>query len=137
VQLADHNLLPSEQLGVVGHDSVRGYDERVANGSEGELLSAELRSPAFSLLGTSVSEMLDDSAADQAQLLAFWDYGQVRDKQANPSSPNGIHLSSIGVGARYSISRYLDLRLDYGHQIIPLPGANLGNAVHVSLTVGY
>jgi hypothetical protein len=33
--------LPSEQLGAGGVDSVRGYDERTADGSEGELVTAE------------------------------------------------------------------------------------------------
>ena len=50
-QWANGNLLPSEQLGAGGEDSVRGYDTRIANGSEGYLLSQELRSPPFSPTG--------------------------------------------------------------------------------------
>ena len=47
-QLASTELLPSEQLGTGGTDSVRGYDPRVINGSQGVLASTELRSPCFS-----------------------------------------------------------------------------------------
>ena len=49
-QLASAELLPSEQLGAGGSDSVRGYNTRTVNGSQGALLSLELRSPSYSPL---------------------------------------------------------------------------------------
>ena len=136
-QMADHNLLPSEELGAGGHDTVRGYDERSANGSEGILLSQELRSPSFHLIAPNVMA-LPDGVTDQAQLLAFWDYASVREHQVTPGSPSSFELSSMGAGIRYSLSRYVDLRADYGDQLLRLPGAKkLGQVLHVSLTAGF
>ena len=133
-QDSDSNLLPSEQLGAGGHDSVRGYDERAAEGSLGVLLSEELRMPAFAIFGN----WLPPELGDQAQLLAFWDYGSVRDRQFTPGTPRSIQLSSLGLGVRYTVSRFVDLRFDYGWQQLKLPGApTTGRAAHLSLTVGY
>lgn len=133
-QIATTNLLPSEQLGAGGHNSVRGYNERDGNGSVGFLVSQELRSPPFSLL----TGRLGSDVADQAQLLVFWDYASVRDAQFTPGALSSVKLSSLGVGARYAAARYLDLRLDYGLQQRRLPGrSDLGSLLQVALTVSY
>ena len=101
-------MLPSEQLGAGGSDSVRGYDTRVANGSQGFLLSQEFRSPSFSLLG----HPLPNRIADQAQLLVFFDYGDVHERPAAAGTPDHFVLAGTGAGLRYSVSRFVDLRLD-------------------------
>jgi hemolysin activation/secretion protein len=133
-QVATTNLLPSEQLGAGGHDTVRGYNERDANGSAGFLASQELRSPSFSLIGG----WLPGGIKDQAQLLVFWDYASVRDAQFTPGNLPSVKLSSLGAGARYTIGSYLDLRLDYGFQQRRLPGASsLGDLLQVAVTVSY
>ncbi|MEI9992949.1 MAG: ShlB/FhaC/HecB family hemolysin secretion/activation protein [Rhizomicrobium sp.] len=133
-QFASTELLPSEQLGAGGIDSVRGYEERAANGSDGYLASLELRGPTIAPLHD-----LGLSAADQLQPLAFWDYGNVSFKNAQASGPRAAELQSVGVGARYSVGRYLDVRFDYGWQIekLPVSGAGLGNLATVSVTLGY
>jgi hemolysin activation/secretion protein len=133
-QVATTNLLPSEQLGAGGHDSVRGYNERDANGSVGFLMSQELRSPPFSLL----KGWLPAGMADEAQLLAFWDYGSVRDAKFTPGAIPSIKLSSLGLGARYTVAQYLDFRIDYGFQQRRSPGASsLGGLLQAALTVSY
>jgi hemolysin activation/secretion protein len=132
-QESDHNLLPSEQLGAGGFDSVRGYDERAANGSLGLLLREELRTPPFSLM-----RVFSLSGADQTQLLTFWDYGSVRDKQIVPGATITTELQSVGVGMRYSIPRYFDMRLDYGWQLRHLPGEpELSQMAQLAITVSY
>ena len=50
VQVATGNLLASEQLGMGGYATARGYEEREGNGDQGWFVSNELRSPPFSLL---------------------------------------------------------------------------------------
>jgi hemolysin activation/secretion protein len=133
-QTSDRDLLPSEQLGAGGYDSVRGYDERVANGSQGLLLSEELRTPAFSLAKLVAGRAIDD----QAQLLAFWDYGSVREKQPVPGESTSVSLESVGMGMRYAITRYLDFRLDYGWQLRKLPGVAVrGQMGHIGITLSY
>ncbi len=133
-QIAGGELLPSEQLGAGGVDSVRGYDERSVSGSQGVLLSSELRSPALHLLG----HFADLGVDDQAQVLAFWDYGNVAYRNAQQNLSKSAELQSVGFGARYGIGRYLDARFDYGWQLERLPGAaNLGNLATVSVTLSY
>ncbi|MDB5739928.1 MAG: peptide transporter [Alphaproteobacteria bacterium] len=133
-QLASTELLPSEQLGAGGTDSVRGYDPRVINGSQGALVSTELRSPAFSPLHDFVTSEVTDSA----QLLAFYDYGYVAYKGPQQNQPDSSAIQSVGVGLRYGIGRYLDARFDYGWQLQTAPGASSrGNLAMVSVTMGY
>ncbi len=133
-QIAGGELLPSEQLGAGGVDSVRGYDERSASGSQGVLLSSELRSPAVHPLGNFANLGVDD----QAQVLAFWDYGDVAYRNLQQNLPKSAELQSIGFGARYGIGRYLDARFDYGWQLERVPGAaKLGNLATVSVTLSY
>jgi hemolysin activation/secretion protein len=121
-------------LGAGGHDTVRGYNERAANGSVGFLARQELRTPAFSL----VQGLLPEGTVDQAQLLAFWDYGSVRDAQYPAGTIPSTKLSSLGVGARYVVNRYVDFRMDYGFQQRRLPGASsLGQLLQAALTLSY
>lgn len=133
-QIAGTELMPSEQLGAGGVDSVRGYDPRVANGSQGVLFSTELRSTSLHPL----RDYTDLGIADDAQALIFWDYGAVSYKNLQPNLPKSTTLASAGVGARYSITNYLDARFDYGWQLRKLPGATKrGNLATVSITLSY
>jgi hemolysin activation/secretion protein len=133
-QVSDRNLIPSEQLGAGGFDSVRGYDERAANGSIGLLVTEELRTPPFrpaKFLGAT-------DFGEEAQFLAFWDYASVRERQIAPGSPSSVQLESVGLGLRYTIARYLDFRLDYGWQLRKLPGAaGRSQLGHLGATVSY
>lgn len=131
-QISDVELLPSEQLGAGGIDSVRGYDPRAVSGSNGMLISNELRSPAIAPLRMSGMD-IDDSL----QLLAFHDYGRVAYLNDQSNLSTQAELQSVGVGVRYNLGRYMDLRFDYGWQLERVPGApKLGNLAVVSVTVG-
>ncbi|HEY8949281.1 MAG TPA: ShlB/FhaC/HecB family hemolysin secretion/activation protein [Rhizomicrobium sp.] len=133
-QIAGSELLPSEQLGAGGVDSVRGYDPRVVNGSQGVLFSSELRSPPVHPL----RDFTDLGVEDQGQALIFWDYGDVSYKNDQMNLPKSATLASVGVGARYSIADYLDARFDYGWQLRKLPGATKhGNLATISVTLSY
>ncbi|NBS15149.1 MAG: ShlB/FhaC/HecB family hemolysin secretion/activation protein, partial [Verrucomicrobia bacterium] len=45
IQQADSNLMPSESFGIGGYDTVRGYDQRSANGDNAYLGNVEIRTP--------------------------------------------------------------------------------------------
>ena len=135
-QLSDGNLLPSEQLGAGGIESVRGYDERVANGAEGVIFSQEFRTPAFSLAKT-----FDGSTSawnDLTQLGVFWDYGSVFD---HGSAAQGVHpteLDSVGLGFHLLAGPDQNIRvdLDYGWGLRRLPGVpDYSQFGHVSVTI--
>ena len=115
VQFTDRNLLPSEQIGLGGYDTVRGYDEREADGDSGFLISSEVATPPFSL-GNLVGIA---GATDQFQLLGFVDYGGTSLHNPGPDDTNpNTNLLGIGPGIRYAISPYMSFRFDYGFQLI-------------------
>lgn len=111
-QIADDNLLTSEQLGLGGFDTIRGYTEREANGDEGFWLSTELRTPPLQ-----PARLLGLEAQDSLQLLTFFDYGMVSPHDALAGEDEHVILASAGVGLRYAISHILSLRYDYGWQL--------------------
>ena len=131
MQEADANLLPSEQLGLGGYDTVRGYDEREVNGDNGFLISTEVATPPVSLL-----QLFGVTAVkDQLQFLGFVDYGgtglyqNTGGSTLNPSS----NLLGVGPGVRYAITPYLAVRFDYGFQMI---NTGYGNGEHSRGHVG-
>jgi hemolysin activation/secretion protein len=134
-QLANGNLIPSEQLGVGGYNTVRGYDEREANGDQGFVVSTEFRSPAFTVLGRNSKWKVQD----QLQFLAFMDYGQTRNVNPDPAEVTE-KLWSVGGGLRYTISRYLTFRFDYGVQLrdsnAPVP-SDYGSRAHIGVIASF
>jgi hemolysin activation/secretion protein len=113
MQFADGNLLASEQLGLGGFSTVRGYDERTANGDEGWFFSTELRTPAISfgkIFGVTRYH-------DKMQLLAFWDYGVSENIDLARNEDAHVILNSVGGGLRYTVTPYLSARFDYGFRI--------------------
>lgn len=116
IQRSTSNLLPSEQLGAGGVDSVRGYDERTASGSEGELATVEVRSPPFG----PVDAWLGKGFGDALQFDVFWDWGHVRNNTIAAGLP--VTLDSAGAGLHYTLNRFIDLRLENGWQLRLAPG---------------
>lgn len=108
-QFANVNLLPSEEFGIGGYNTVRGYDEREANGDHGVLLSTEIRLPSFSIF-----RYWNKKINDRLQFLGFVDYGKVWANEREVGLPKSVHLLGIGPGLRYVIDPYLALRIDYG-----------------------
>ena len=137
-QVSNGNLLPSEALGAGGSASVRGYDERAENGSEGLLFSQEFRTPTFSL----AKMFLDTNSPwnDQSQIGFFYDFGTVSNNRPIPNTPNSAQLSSLGLGYHMISGPDQNVRvdLDYGFQMHKLPGAADDSQFgHVSVTVAY
>jgi hemolysin activation/secretion protein len=120
-QASNHRLNPSEELAIGGWNTVRGYDERVVSGDNGWTISNEIRTPAWSPSGrignVSMGNVLGvENGYDAFQLLAFVDYGAVR--VIDPVPADGTDpdkdLWGIGVGIRYTVSKNLAFRFDYG-----------------------
>jgi hemolysin activation/secretion protein len=114
VQTSNSNLIPSEQLGFGGYDTIRGYDEREVNTDDGYIFNVELRTPPVSIgdaLGWTHFQ-------DQLQFLGFWDYGAATNHDLLPGETSETPLSAVGFGVRYSIDPYLSLRADYGFQLL-------------------
>lgn len=114
-QWADGNLVPSEQYGVGGHATVRGYEEREANGAKGYYFVNELRSPAFSaasLFGVGTN------GVDRCEFLAFVDTGMTTNVDLQDGEDPHVILTSVGPGLRYTFGRNFALRFDYGFPLV-------------------
>ena len=152
-QVASGNLLVSEQLGLGGYLTVRGYDEREANGDEGAFVSNELRTPACSLIGLArgtggglfhrteggvpgVAGTRQEPGWDQFQLLGFWDFGVTENIELAPGENAHDVLSSAGAGFRYTINRYLTMRFDYGWQLRDT-GDPFRSRAHISVVASF
>jgi hemolysin activation/secretion protein len=111
-QAADGNLLASEQFGLGGFSTVRGYEEREANGDEGYWFSSEIRTPPLSF-----GEAFGSTLKDELQFLGFFDYGVTENRDLLPGEKLKNKLGSVGPGIRFSINPFLSLRFDYGWQL--------------------
>lgn len=111
-QLATANLLPSEEYGIGGYDTVRGYQEREANGDNALNINLEFSSAPFPL-----SKLVGiRKGRDQMQILTFFDYGSTYIHTLSEGEKRAEHLYSAGAGMRYQILTYLTARIDWGYQ---------------------
>ena len=97
-------LIPGEQFGMGGQDSVRGFTERELANDFGHRASVELYSPDF---GSRIGDNW------RARLLTFFDTARGSDYAPERSETNG--LSSVGLGIRVSQGKSLFLRADWGY----------------------
>jgi len=120
-QVANGNLVTTEQLGLGGYATVRGYDELESLGDRGFFMSNELRTPPFSPLHLARKNAPVD---EKLQLLTFWDYGETQNVQLLAGEDPHVLLSSVGGGLRYSLTKHLSLRFDYGWQLVKVTGSH-------------
>jgi len=133
-QASSENLLPNEQIGIGGYDTVRGYDERQYNSDDALLFTGEIHSPSFPLF----SNFCKKRKGDQLEFLVFFDYGYGWNHTPLPDEPKKDTLMGVGPGLRYSAGPYVTARLDWGiklHQQAIFGGGR--SQVHFSAVVGY
>ena len=99
-QLAGEPLIPGEQFGLGGVNSVRGFHEREIAGESGVQINAELYAPPW---------------IDSVRLLAFSDFGALRVIRPDDNKLTGETLLSVGVGLRWFFRNYIGISLDYAH----------------------
>jgi hemolysin activation/secretion protein len=110
-QLSSQSLLSSEQFGLGGYNTVRGYNERELNTDNGLLLSSEFRTPRLRPL----SKFWNSKYSESLQFLGFLDYGfGVNHKSFAPIRKNFHYLLGTGIGMRYFYNSYVNARVDLG-----------------------
>jgi len=112
-QIANSTLVASEEFGVGGYSTVRGYDERTATGDEGWLMQNEIRTPQYRVSNLTGKK----NAHDWIQGLIFCDYGGVIQLNPTPGQTSTDQLLSVGGGLRCQIADNLHFRVDYGYQL--------------------
>jgi hemolysin activation/secretion protein len=110
-QIADRALVPLEQIGFGGQDTVRGYRQDTLLGDNGLLASVEARFPLWSQPDT--QQLL--------QITPFIDFGWINNKPGN-DNPKVNTLASTGVGLRYQMGGNFNAKLDYGIPLIAIEG---------------
>jgi hemolysin activation/secretion protein len=103
-QLTADMLVSGEQFGLGGADSVRGFAERAIADDQGYRGTLELYTPDFGGR-TGV-------AGARARGLLFYDWGGVSRNYPAPGDPAARHVSSAGLGLRFSRGSRLSLRVD-------------------------
>jgi hemolysin activation/secretion protein len=109
-QFTPDALVPGEQFGIAGANTVRGYLEREVVGDQGLAGSVELYAPEFvEPFGTPQSML---------QLLAFADAGKVWNHESTPcvGAQSSCPLASFGVGLRWELHS-LQVRIDLAHAL--------------------
>ncbi len=112
-QLASTTLLPIEQIGLGGQDSVRGYRQDYLLTDNGTFVSAEVQVPILRL------PQIDSTL----QVIPFVDFGigWNTSGRENPDRINTNTLAAVGLGLRLSQGDRFTVRLDWG---IPLVSVN-------------
>jgi hemolysin activation/secretion protein len=106
-QLGSSALIGSEQLGVGGLDSVRGYEEREGNGDSGVIFSNELHAPPISFFHVA-------GRSDQLGFFGFIDYGEAWQRDAQPGQNGRENFLGAGPGVNYQIGPWLSVQYAYG-----------------------
>lgn len=128
-------LLPSEQLGLGGYETIRGYEEREINVDNGLVLNLEARSP-----GLPIAKWIKPTCSipDALQFLVFLDSGWGVNIDTIPGTRKVNYLMGVGPGARYTLEPYLTARLDWGirlHNQASFPGN--WSRLHFNVTASY
>jgi len=120
-QVSNHRLPPTEQLGLGGYNTVRGFDERDMNADQGLMGTIELRTPPIDLGFKENNEL---NLPSYLQFIAFCDYGYGRNRGSAVGEMKSADLLSVGGGLRIRIRDNVHVRLDYGQKLSDVPGSD-------------
>lgn len=128
LQYSFDTLVPSEQLGIGGYDTVRGYDERLLSKETGAIISVELRTPP---LDFPVRRRWKASWV----ALAFCDFGWGINRTRLGTWEKYDSILGVGPGLRMQAGQFLHFRGDYGYRLLSLasPATTLGGFFHFSI----
>ncbi|MEH2354987.1 MAG: ShlB/FhaC/HecB family hemolysin secretion/activation protein [Nostoc sp.] len=112
-QLGSTKLLPIEQFGLGGQDSIRGYRQDYLLTDNGTFVSAEVQVPILRL--PQINSIL--------QVIPFVDFG-VGWNTSGKDNPDRNTLAAVGLGLRWAQGDRFTVRLDWG---IPLISVNNSN----------
>lgn len=140
-QLAEGNLLPTEQLGLGGYNSVRGFDMYSALGDSGYFVNLELQTQPIHL-GCGEKLGIGDEfgiSQDALRFLAFYDFGDAYSHTlAFAGEDPSVDLQGVGVGLRYNLERRFSLRADYAWQVNRLASQPAPNQRwHIGVVTSY
>jgi len=119
-QNSGDSLVPGEQFGIGGAQSVRGLPERVLSGDSGYWGNLEVWTPAL---------------AENLRMLVFYDFGEIR--RHNDANLASASVTAFGLGVRWSMGRQLSASLDLGHVLSgrgKLPAGTSRDRAHLNVS---
>lgn len=126
-QWTGNTLLPSEELGLGGESSVRGYDPYAVLGDRGWDLQTELRASPLQI-GTTAAVW---------QPFVFVDAGHAWNSINEPAEPGSSTLLSTGIGMRFQLARYVSAQGTFGKPWrAAVPNGSKAPLVMFSVTIG-
>ena len=129
-QYTDNRLIPGEQFGLGGSNSIRGYEEREEAWDNGLSATAELYSP--DLAG------LMEFKKVQLRLVGFYDSGYGYNQRPNTGELDHHSLSGAGLGVRLGAGENLNFQLDWGHALDTSTTTRRGDdRIHFKVSVSY
>ncbi|BAZ06820.1 ShlB/FhaC/HecB family hemolysin secretion/activation protein [Calothrix sp. NIES-3974] len=105
-QIADRPLLSSEQFGLGGLGSVRGYRQDFLLTDNGAIFTTEVRLPVWK------------QRQNLLHIIPFIDIGTAWNKSGNEARLDNNTLASIGLGLQLNLGERFNARLDYGIPLI-------------------
>ncbi|MGB3614623.1 MAG: ShlB/FhaC/HecB family hemolysin secretion/activation protein, partial [Elainellaceae cyanobacterium] len=108
VQLADSSLVPLEQFGLGGAQTVRGYRQDELLTDSGILFSSEIRIPVLRI--RQVDGLL--------QVVPFVDVGRGWNLGTGVSDPDPATLAAVGLGLAWQMGDRLNARVDFGFPLV-------------------
>jgi hemolysin activation/secretion protein len=122
-QLAGEALIPGEQFGLGGAQSVRAFEERSVTGDDGVRASVELWAPAL---------------PRNVRLFGFVDGGYVERQDTLPDESDHDDLVGAGLGLRWQWQDRVSVGFDYGHELDGARAENAGRSkLHANVLVRY
>lgn len=123
-QYTRDSLIPGEQFGIGGAETVRGYLPREAANDKGYAVQLELYTPNF-------SDKIGMSDKWRSRVVGFYDFGGLRRTNALTGEEASQYLASTGLGLRLSYGKAFSLRFDVA-QILQAHGTRQTNEQRVS-----
>ena len=133
-QASSETLLPSEQYGLGGADTVRGYDERAFIADNAVNANVEIRSNAIKVL-CGKNKLADLN--DELIFLVFLDYGLGNNWHRSNGDKKTDWLLGVGPGLRYAINPYISFRCDWGIKLHRIQNDRDWSKFHLGFQAGY
>lgn len=132
-QLSTSKLLPSEQKGLGGVDTVRGFTSHKVNLDETFIGNFEFQLPAFPVIS-----LFTNAPKDEIRFLVFTDAGWGFERGTSDQVLIDNLLMSFGPAVRYKMDPYISLKADWGVKVHQngVFGINPG-LVHFSATASF
>jgi len=112
LRLSDSPLLPIEKFAIGGRSTVRGYRENLMTPDNGLVASVEWRVPVAQW---NIPALTKNQKMGTVSLAPFFDFGWGGNRKSDQPNPRSI--SSIGLGARWSISEKLYTEIYWGYAL--------------------